>query len=257
MKKAWGTAVGSSFERLVLIALSDFTDDSGGSCFPSVATLSQMCCMTERGVQKIIRRLESAGHVARVSSLGRTSNSYQLTLNTVQGKMFNPEPHSPQPRTGVHPTPNTVHPNPEPRSPDPSVIHQDPPSDPSSLEKLSTIRGSSAIPMLLSTPEFRAAWVMWLEHLKQRRKSPSLHAQDLQLRKLALLGPERAVVTIYHSVENNWQGLYEPNTNSTTRKQGADRNAGTANSKRIGQYDGLGKILPVPNGGHTGSPGAA
>lgn len=94
-------------------------------------------------------------------------------------------------------------------------------------ESRSTIRNSTVIPEPLNVPEFRAAWVMWLEHLKQKRKPPSLHAQDLQLRKLADMGAEKATATIHHCIEHNWQSIYEQN-NGTTHFKHNPRNDGIA-----------------------------
>lgn len=92
-------------------------------------------------------------------------------------------------------------------------------------EKRSTIKNSTVIPETLDTPEFRAAWVMWLEHLSQKRKPPTLHAQDLQLRTLAAMGSAKAVTTIAYCIEHNWQGIYEPPTSAAHLKPNP-RNAG-------------------------------
>jgi hypothetical protein len=74
----------------------------------------------------------------------------------------------------------------------------------------------AALPVVDHLPEewmklvdFKAAWNNWLEHLKQKRKTPSLHSRDLQLASLAKLGHARAIETINNSIEHNWQGLYE------------------------------------------------
>lgn len=107
--------------------------------------------------------------------------------------------------------------SPEERRGDQSRREEIRPEEKRDFEKLSTVPGSTVIPLLLNTPEFRAAWVMWLEHLKQKRKSPSLHAQDLQLRKLATFGPEKAVQTLNHCIEHNWQGIYEQRTETDQR----------------------------------------
>lgn len=118
------------------------------------------------------------------------------------------------------------------------------------LETRSTIPGSTVLPAVLaSEPRFIAAWKMWLEHLKQKRKPPTLHAQDLQLRKCSELGLEEALKWIANAIEHNWQGLYEPT--STTRQpnntQRVDRNAGTTNAGRAALYANVGKKVQLPN----------
>lgn len=118
------------------------------------------------------------------------------------------------------------------------------------LESRSTIPGSTVLPAVLaSEPRFVAAWKMWLEHLKQKRKPPTLHAQDLQLRKCAELGLEEALKWIANAIEHNWQGLYEPTTSTRQPNptQRVDRNAGTTNAGRAAMYANVGKKVQLPN----------
>ena len=75
-------------------------------------------------------------------------------------------------------------------------------------ETVSTLPSSSVIPLPLDTENFRAAWSLWLSHLKAKRKPPTIHTQDLQLHKLSNMGVVKAIETIHHSIEHNWQGLY-------------------------------------------------
>jgi hypothetical protein len=69
---------------------------------------------------------------------------------------------------------------------------------------------STEIPMELDTPPFRQAWAKWLSHLKQKRSTATLHAQDLQLNKLTRLGSvDKAIETIHYCIEHNWKSIYE------------------------------------------------
>lgn len=106
------------------------------------------------------------------------------------------------------------------------------------------ITGSTVVPASLAKSiPFLEVWKSWLEHLKQKRKPATLHAQDLQLRRLAEWGEERAIAAIRISIEKNWQSIYEDTTNGDNRTTSKpDRNAGTSNAGRIGQYDGIGKV---------------
>ncbi len=64
-----------------------------------------------------------------------------------------------------------------------------------------------AIPTTLDTPEFRAAWILWVEDRKRRRKTITPHGADLQLRKLAAVGVTRAIEVIELAIEKGWTGL--------------------------------------------------
>ena len=48
---------------LVVMALADYSNESGW-CFPSVAELARRCRLSDRGTQKILRRLAAGGHIA-------------------------------------------------------------------------------------------------------------------------------------------------------------------------------------------------
>lgn len=69
---------------------------------------------------------------------------------------------------------------------------------------------AAALPLGLQVDEFVSWWGKWLEHLRAKRKAPSIHTQELQLGRLAEMGLERAIVALRHSMENGWQGIYEP-----------------------------------------------
>ncbi len=67
----------------------------------------------------------------------------------------------------------------------------------------------------LDTPEFRAAWADWTAYRRERRiatlKPRSVIAQ---LAKLATWGHSGAIASIRQSIEQNYQGLFEPRTAS-------------------------------------------
>ena len=64
------------------------------------------------------------------------------------------------------------------------------------------------IPENLKTPEFKAAWADWLEHLKQKHKNPTSLAKQRQLKKCEKMGSAAAVKMIERSITANWQGLF-------------------------------------------------
>ncbi|RJL09427.1 helix-turn-helix domain-containing protein [Paracoccus siganidrum] len=93
---AWRHGPEDRNDLLVLLAIADFADDDG-YCWPSVKTLAAKARMTERGVQKIIRRLEVQGYVSVETGTGRKNcNEYQIDLDLLQ--------------KGERETPNRIHP---------------------------------------------------------------------------------------------------------------------------------------------------
>lgn len=98
------------------------------------------------------------------------------------------------------------------------------------------IKDSTAIPESLNVPEFLAAWVRWLDHLKQKRKPPTIHAQDLQLHKLSLMGIPKAIETINHCIEHNWQGIYERNEAAIGNNTPSSRPLTGAEQRTAGHY---------------------
>lgn len=67
--------------------------------------------------------------------------------------------------------------------------------------------GGSVIPSSLDTSEFHEAWKLWIEDRANRRKKITPHAADLQLKKLAAVGVQRAVEVIHLAIEKGWTGL--------------------------------------------------
>ena len=133
MAKIWETGPEKQSERFVLLALADFANDQG-ECWPSMQRLAEKTCMTERGAQKIVRRLEADGWLT-IGTGGGRHGCNQYTIN--------PEPCSPfqevETPNEVHPerrsppnvdaeTPNKSAENPEHRSPEPSRITKEPSS---------------------------------------------------------------------------------------------------------------------------------
>lgn len=107
-------------EKLVLLALADFANDAG-ECWPSMEGIARKSSMTERGVRKIVRKLEDAGLVQTNVGGGRFGCSvYYLK----PGTSFPPEHRSP--RNVSAETRNVSAQNPEPRSPEPSRTIKEP-----------------------------------------------------------------------------------------------------------------------------------
>jgi len=71
------------------------------------------------------------------------------------------------------------------------------------------------VPKSLDCPQFRQAWAEWEQHRIQIRHKMTPLACSKLLSKLELLGVSRAVSAINHSIENGWQGIFEPKEQGT------------------------------------------
>lgn len=65
-----------------------------------------------------------------------------------------------------------------------------------------------AIPEVLNDKDFLKSWKYWMQYRKERHATMTVRTKELQLKKLAELGPEKAVATIERSVENGWLGIF-------------------------------------------------
>ena len=70
------------------------------------------------------------------------------------------------------------------------------------------------IPDSLNEPTFLKAWADWLSERKVRHQPVTVRAAALQLKKLAAMGPARAVRSIETSIERGWIGLFESREDS-------------------------------------------
>jgi len=71
MSLVWETDLPPS-EKLVLLVIADHADDEGGNAFPSVRRVARRASMSERSVQRILRRLCDCGLVEIEENKGGT-----------------------------------------------------------------------------------------------------------------------------------------------------------------------------------------
>ena len=147
-----------------------------------------------------------------------------------------------RPKTQAYPKPNpAANPNHNPKkalqSPSPSSNKEE--EGGMLLTKRPNTEIRPVIPEpLASDPAFLATWSSWLDHLNQKRKPPTQHAQDLQLKKLAAMGPAQAVSTLKNCIEKNWQGIYESNNGNFNINPSPSRSSsGQATITHGGSYD--------------------
>lgn len=83
------------------------------------------------------------------------------------------------------------------------------------------------IPENLKSDKFKDSWNKWLEHLRQKRKQPTILAAEMQLSKLSQMGLDRAIEAIENSIAGNYQGIFEPKQNGNeVKKTSSPRHAG-------------------------------
>lgn len=142
LTEIWENGPNSQADTLVLLALADFANDKG-ECWPSITSICKKSRLSNRGVQKVLARLQADGWLEIRAGGGRnhcnfytvkTPNLSAQTLNSVRPLSVetpnqvpplgteNPEPRSPiaalNPERGdINPEPECT--NPEPRSPKP------------------------------------------------------------------------------------------------------------------------------------------
>ena len=137
MSMIWDRGPESQSERFVLLALADYANDDG-ECWPSIDGVARKTCLTDRGIQKIMRRLEETGWLEIDLGGGRKNcNLYRIkTLNVVQ-----PERSSPPNVVPKNPERGSV--NPERGSAEPSITINEP-SVSNSASEIVAVLGSWA-----------------------------------------------------------------------------------------------------------------
>lgn len=98
MAQVWDDlTITSQADLIVLLALADFSNDNGES-WPAMDSIAKKCRASERGVRKIIRRLESEGRIkVKIGGSGpRATNVYQI----LRGNPVPPQGGTPFPSRG-------------------------------------------------------------------------------------------------------------------------------------------------------------
>jgi flagellar biosynthesis GTPase FlhF len=79
-------------------------------------------------------------------------------------------------------------------------------------EKEKKLNKEKKIPDNLNTPEFLAAWANWVKHRQEIRHTLTPTTIETQLKRLSRWGVTRAIEAINQSIEQGYQGLFEPRT---------------------------------------------
>jgi hypothetical protein len=120
MSMVWDRGPEKQADRFVLLAIADYANDDG-ECWPSIGGICRKTCMSERGVQTIIRRLEAQGWLHIETGSGRR-NCNLYTIKTPQD--MHPAGYAPPHMDAETPHMDVI--NPAPPAPEPSLTIKEP-----------------------------------------------------------------------------------------------------------------------------------
>lgn len=84
MKPVWESTLGPT-DKLVLLAMADFANKTGGSIFPSVATIAARTSLSRRAVFEAIASFRKRGILIRVAAQPGRPVAYQLDPSKLPG----------------------------------------------------------------------------------------------------------------------------------------------------------------------------
>ena len=117
MSAVYDSELTDIYEVSVMLALANHADDDG-VCYPSIARISRLARMSERGVQCVIKRLSERGYLDVDAGAGRSgTNLYIVRPTPAPGAP--PATHAPRTRCTTPPHPTTF--TPAPGAPEPSI----------------------------------------------------------------------------------------------------------------------------------------
>jgi len=225
-------------ECLVLIALANHADDEG-YCYPSIARIASQARMTDRGVQKVIKRLCERGDLIIQNGGGRGgTNRYKITDKP--RTPFTPELSSPPNPSALNPEPRDINPEPERINPEPR-----------SPETLRNVKETSKKQKPVRKPVDILADVIpeetaqaFIEMRKSVRAPVTVHSANLLAKKLRTA--ECPVACANLSIENGWRGVF-PESPQLKKESGNDSrsNSSAANNdpaiRAISRVVGMGR----------------
>lgn len=99
-------------------------------------------------------------------------------------------------------------------------------------EKTETrVRRACVFPPALASENFRQAWDRWGQFRKETKHKLTPSTEEKQLKKLAAWGEAQAIASIEQSIEQGWQGLFEPRANGKPKVAKRDEH------RIIGSYE--------------------
>lgn len=110
----WSTTQDNPVDRLVLLAIADCADDSGGNAFPSMTTLARKACITRKGAQIAIGRLRKSGLIeVKVGGGKSRCNLYTIIMDSVGSSLLEPSDSEQDTQNDVRSEPDSAYDVPE------------------------------------------------------------------------------------------------------------------------------------------------
>lgn len=192
---------GDKSKLLVALILADCARTEDGKSWPSIETIARKSRTSIRGAQESVRELEKDGKIRVELNSGRGgTNCYFLLLTPAT--VAPPQPL--HPRNGAPEIP------PEKAALNCTQNHQEPSVSVKNGKESSAPAPSKSgyvVPACFENVQgFSAALANWIEHRNKLRKSPTGHAVQLFINKLAER-PMLAISAIDMTIEKGWQSI--------------------------------------------------
>jgi predicted transcriptional regulator len=186
---------------------------SSGAAWPSIDSISKKCRITKNTVRIALKALESHG-VVKIEERPGATNVYHITSPEQWNFGLLDQSDPSQKKVGDPSQKEVGHPS-QKKVGDPSqkeVGEGDPMKEIHEGEKGAggAEQPAISIPETLNEPEFIDAWNSYVKHRKEGRKKLTPTAAAAALNKCARFGVARATIALWHSIENGWQGIFEP-----------------------------------------------
>ena len=190
MSWVWENGPEKQAERFVLLALADFSNDDG-ECWPAIKSIGKKTCLSERGIQTILRRLEADGWIECRVNGGRGGANVYRVLTTRNPAGAAPRRKCTPPQMDAE-TPQMDAINPAGAAPEP----------------LRTINKPSDALAPVIGHELAEAFV---DHRKSIKKPMTQKAAELMAKKLRGFSDPKAAIE--EAIMNGWQGVFPPKQN--------------------------------------------
>ncbi|NIJ32792.1 helix-turn-helix domain-containing protein [Sphingomonas oligoaromativorans] len=236
MRAAWQAHLPNGSDKLVLVAMADFANESG-EAWPSIPTLAKMCSRGETAVREALQRLVTGGHLTRRVRQGQSS---RFEVHPRANPSRFPDPLGIRTPSEIDtPTPPDFRTPPLPisegdpsRFPDPN--HQEPPLNHHNEPPKGTGAAKTVIPDWIPDE----AWKGFVD-MRRRQKAPLAgRALSLTISKLSALraaGYEPGAI-LDQSTSNGWKGLFplKENINGQQRYPAPANEHGTGSRNASG-----------------------
>lgn len=208
-----------SSPKAVLMALADYADESG-ACWPSIPTLCEYTCLSERTVHAAIKWLEQAKVVVGDRSNGRHT-TYVVDANSYQQppQQLHPRSSCTPANAAVTPAAAAVVPPQIPQSPPQQLRsnNQEPPKEQPGTKK-QNVRAPKADKVefdssVIDLPDWlpRDSWTDWVQHriaVKAPMTERAAHMAVKHLDKLRAAGNDPVAVIEQSVRSGKWTDLY-------------------------------------------------